>query len=40
MAEDCAVAVDLAVLEGADGTPRSVLAWGDRARVLRRDGER
>ena len=36
MAEDFAINVDFAVLRREDGSPRTLLAWGDRVRVLDR----
>jgi hypothetical protein len=34
--EDFAINVDFAVLRREDGSPRTLLAWGDRVRVLDR----
>ena len=36
MAEDFVINVDFAVLRREDGSPRTLLAWGDRVRVLDR----
>ena len=36
MAVDFAINVDFAVLRREDGSPRTLLAWGDRVRVLDR----
>ena len=36
MAEDFVINVDFAVLRREDGSPRMLLAWGDRVRVLDR----
>jgi hypothetical protein len=36
VAEDFAINVDFAVLRREDGSPRTLLAWGDRVRVLDR----
>ena len=40
MAQDFTVNVDFAVLRDAAGKPKTVLAWGDPVRMVKRDDER